>query len=142
MKNIILLLVIVGSFAVASCEKEGDLTQTIDGNSLSGSAILRYSGNFSPTDGIEVSGSANIYRDENRDKVRLEDFGISDGPDLKVYLSKTALPHDYVNLGALIPGKDVYLIPVQVDVAEYQFVLIHCQQYNHMFAVAELTPEN
>jgi len=54
-----------------------------------------------------------------------------------VYLSKSNTPTDFVNLGNLNPAT-VYSIPQSVDLKEYKFVLIHCQQYNHLFAVAEL----
>jgi hypothetical protein len=41
-----------------------------------------------PTSGINVTGSAKIWNG-NQNEVRLENFSVSSGPDLKVYLSKT-----------------------------------------------------
>lgn len=139
MKKIVLLLFL----AFASCEEEGELTRITNANEISDAAVLKYSGDFAPTSGILVSGSANVYLDVNRYKVRLENFSVSDGPDLKVYLSKSATPNDFVNLGALITsGNLTYLIPQQVNIEDYDYVLIHCQQYNHLYAVALLQPEN
>lgn len=139
MKKIVLLLFL----AFGSCEEEGELTRITNANEISDGATLKYSGDFAPTPGILVSGSANVYLDVNRYKVRLENFSVSDGPDLKVYLSKSATPTDFVNLGALITsGNLTYLVPQQVDIGDYDYVLIHCQQYNHLYAVALLQPEN
>ncbi len=135
-KPIILLLL---AFWSGSCESEGELTRDgVDVQTITPTSMLRYSGDFSATSGITVTGSANIYSDANGYKVQLEGFRISDGPDLKVYLSKAATPTAFVNLGNLT-GETVYPIPTAVDVAQYPFVLIHCQQYNHLFAIAPLT---
>ena len=122
-----------------SCEVEGDLTQdkipvVINQPDL----VLKYQGLFAPTSGINGSGIVKIYLENNQYKLSLENYTISYGPDLKVYLSKSNTPTDFVNLGNLNP-LTVYSIPQSVDLKEYKFALIHCQQYNHLFAVAELT---
>lgn len=122
-----------------SCEKEGEFTKTppqlvIDTND---GFVTLYNGVFYPTSGITVSGSASIYEKDSQKYVSLNDFSISSGPDLKVYLSTTDSPDTFVNLGNLTSAT-VYTIPQQVDVSVYKYVLIHCQQYNHLFAIAEL----
>lgn len=122
-----------------SCEVEGDLTQdktpvVINQPEL----VLKYQGLFAPTSGINGSGTVKIYLENNQYKLLLENYTISSGPDLKVYLSKSDVPNDFVNLGNL-NATTVYSIPQSVDLKVYKFVLIHCQQYNHLFAVAELT---
>jgi hypothetical protein len=61
-------------------------------------------GNFIPTSGINVTGSAKIYLNGNQNEVRLENFSVSNCPDLKVYLSKR-YPTDFVNLGNLTSSK-------------------------------------
>lgn len=127
------------SLFFVSCEKEGEFTKTppqlvIDTND---GFVTLYTGVFYPTSGIAVSGSASIYEKDSQKYVTLNDFSISSGPDLKVYLSTTASPDTFVNLGNLTSAT-VYAIPQQVDVSLYKYVLIHCQQYNHLFAIAEL----
>ena len=122
-----------------SCEVEGDLTR--DAELAAPIPITTPSvaaGNFIPTSGIKVTGSAKIYQNGNQNEVRLENFSVSSGPDLKVYLSKSATPTDFVNLGN-VTSSTVYIIPSQVDLSSYKYVLIHCQQYNHLFAVAQLS---
>ncbi|WP_264520574.1 DM13 domain-containing protein [Flavobacterium sp. N1994] len=135
MKKIFLLPIL---FIFASCQEEGPLTKDSQAEVITPTAVLKYSGTFVPTDGIVVSGKAKIYLENNQYKVQLDNFSISDGPDLKVYLSKAATPNQFVNLGNLT-SQTVYLIPANVNVADYSHVLIHCQQYNHLFAIAALT---
>lgn len=135
MKTLILFPIL---FLILSCQVEGDLTHTVQNSvPITPTAMLKYHGTFVPTSGIVVSGEAKIYLEGTEYKLQLEDFSISSGPDLKVYLSKAATPTDFVNLGNLT-SQTVYPIPPSVNVADYSHVLIHCQQYNHLFAIAEL----
>lgn len=135
MKKLILFPIL---FLILSCQVEGELTHTVQNNSpVTPAAMLKYYGTFVPTSGISVSGEAKIFQEGSQYKVELENFSISNGPDLKVYLSKAATPTDFVNLGNLT-SQTVYPIPPSVNVADYSHVLIHCQQYSHLFAIAEL----
>ncbi|UPT69560.1 MAG: DM13 domain-containing protein [Flavobacterium sp. JAD_PAG50586_2] len=124
-------------FLILSCQEEGELTKSVTSTEISPNAILKYHGNFEPTAGIIVSGEAKIYQEANQYKVKLDAFSISSGPDLKVYLSKSATPSEFVNLGNLT-SQTVYPIPANVAITNYSHVLIHCQQYSHLFAVAAL----
>lgn len=122
-----------------SCEVEGNLTQDKTPVIINlPESSLKYQGVFAPTSGINGSGTVKIYLENSHYKLVLENYSISSGPDLKVYLSKSDSPTDFVNLGNLNTST-IYSIPQSVDLKEYKFVLIHCQQYNHLFAVAELT---
>ncbi len=136
MKTKLLLLVLSG--LLFSCEQESSLTQDAAAPIINEqTATLQKQGVFAPTSGITVKGSAKIFLDNDQNKLELVDFSISSGPDLKVYLSKSNTPTEFVNLGNLTAAT-VYSIPKDIDVKQYPFVLIHCQQYNHLFAVAEL----
>lgn len=135
MKTLFSLFTILLLFT--SCEVEGELTRDVVEEEISNEAVLKYSGTFVPTSGINVQGDVKIYQLNNTYSLKLENFTISDGPDLKVYLSKANSPSEFVNLGNLNPNV-TYQIPQQVNLADYPFVLIHCQQYNHLFAIAEL----
>lgn len=121
-----------------SCTKEGEFTKPQNENSLYMNAVLLKTGVFAATSGIVVNGSAEVKMNANDHFVELKNFNISAGPDLKVYLSKSNEPNDFVNLGSLENNKSVYVIPKGLDLADYTHVLIHCQQYNHLFAVAKL----
>ncbi|MDI1318323.1 DM13 domain-containing protein [Flavobacterium sp.] len=126
------------TFLFTSCQEEGRLTRNVSNTEISPTALLKYYGNFQPTSGITVSGEAKIYQEGNQYKVKLDNFSSTGGPDLKVYLSKAATPNEFVNLGNLT-SQTVYPIPASIDVASYSHVLIHCQQYNHLYAIAPLT---
>ena len=135
MKKLLFLLSFL--FLIFSCQEEGELTRSVADTIISPNAILRYHGTFEPTSGISVAGEAKIYQEGNQYKVKLDNFSISDGPDLKVYLSKSNAPTEFVTLGNLT-SQTVYPIPANVNVNEYSHVLIHCQQYNHLYAIAIL----
>lgn len=140
MKNILISIAL--GLAFSSCQSEGELTQTdIGAVPLPAEARLLYEGTFSPTSGIQVAGTARVYDQDAQRYVSLEAFSISRGPDLKVYLATSASPDTFVSLGALGNGEDhTYTIPEGVDLTVYDHVLIHCQQYNHLFAIAPLQP--
>ena len=135
MKKLILFSIL---FLILSCQVEGELTKNVKDTVIASNAILKYHGTFVPTSGISVTGEAKIYLENGQYKVVLDNFSISSGPDLKVYLSKAATPNQFVNLGNLT-SQTVYPVPAAVNVADYSHVLIHCQQYNHLYAIAALT---
>jgi Electron transfer DM13 len=125
-------------FLLSSCEKEGLYTQTTDSDINQQNSALLKTGGFYPTRGITVSGSAEIRKNASAEFVNLANFSVSSGPDLKVYLSKKDYPSEYVNLGPLENNKTTYRIPEGAAIEDYPYVLIHCQQYNHLFAIANL----
>lgn len=139
MKKLFVLLPIL--LLLFSCQEEGELTKSVTDPIviITPSAVLKYRGTFEPTSGITVTGEAKIYLQNGQYMVSLEDFSISNGPDLKVYLAKSASPDEFVNLGNL-SSQTTYPIPASVTIAEYSHVLIHCQQYSHLYAIAELIP--
>ena len=132
------IVIIVTFFAFISCEKEGVLTAIKSQSGvISSTATITSVGTFNPTSGIAVTGNAKVFLDSGVSKLQLENFSISSGPDLKVYLSTTNSPTTFVNLGNLNPST-IYTIPASVNLNVYKYVLIHCQQYNHLFAIAQL----
>lgn len=126
MKKIVFL--IISAFCLISCEADGDL-------SLMQPVVLS-DGEFEATSGITVTGFAKIYKENSDRKVVLENFSISEGPDLKVYLSTSSSPESFVSLGDLTSATE-YSIPKGIDLSAYPYVLIHCEQYNHLYAIAQ-----
>jgi hypothetical protein len=139
--KIIMCFLIVGSFFACS-KKQSQETPTQNDTVINPTAVLKYQGNFAATSGIVVSGGVKIYQQGNTYIAQLNPFNITSGPDLKVYLSKAATPSEFINLGALKSntGEQNYAIPANVDFAQYKYMLIHCQQYNHLFAVTNFNP--
>jgi Electron transfer DM13 len=121
-----------------SCEETGPLTTDgFQAVSLNQGAILKYKGDFYPTSGINVTGGFEIYLDNNHYVLKLKNFNITSGPDLKVYLSKSDTPNDFINLGNL-NNLTQFAIPDNTNFMDYKFVLIHCQAFNHLFAVSKI----
>lgn len=123
----------------ASCSK--DKTADIIASSTATGAV-KLAGTFYPTAGIVVNGTVKIASSGSDFSLLLDNFQISGGPDLKVYLSKKDTPFEFINLGPLKSnsGNQTYQIPKGVDFTVHKYALIHCQQYNHLFAIAELKP--
>jgi Electron transfer DM13 len=139
--KIVICFLIVGSFLACSKKQSADNPAQND-VVINATAVLKYQGNLVATSGIVVNGNVKIYQQNNTYIAQLNPFNITSGPDLKVYLSKAATPSEFINLGALKSntGEQNYAIPANVDFAQYKYVLIHCQQYNHSFAVASINP--
>ena len=105
-------------------------------------------GEFTGTDSLhQGSGSATIYQQGDQRVLRFEDFSVTNGPDLHVILSKHPSPleredvgDDYIDLGSLKGnlGNQNYEIPADVDLSEYQSVVIYCVPFHVVFATATL----
>lgn len=131
---------------LSACTKESDALRTAIQNSnppvtapLPVQPALKR-GVFYPTSGIQVMGVVKIIQQSAGLQVQLDSFSVSPGPDLKVYLSSAAMPGNHLNLGNLQSntGTQYYNIPAGTNLSAYPFVLIHCQQYNHLFSYASL----
>ena len=141
MKQFIKLFAIVAIFFLAACKKETTSTTPVN-ETPAVTAMAIDSGSFSDGSYGNVSGKAKIYKTGTKYELALENFSTSNGPDLKVYLSKEIQPINFINLGSLksTAGTQLYAIPGSVNVADYKYALIHCQQYNHLFGYAQLRP--
>lgn len=91
------------------------------------------------------SGEATIYDlGEDGHTLRLEDFSVTNGPDLFVLLMKDPEGRDtdlgYVDLGGLKGnrGSQNYEIPSDVDLSEYNAVMIYCRAFHVVFSTAPL----
>ena len=95
------------------------------------------------------SGSVTIYRlDDGSHVLRLEEFEVTNGPDLRVILSPHADPQGrsdvtaagYVELGKLKGniGNQNYPIDAGVDVGAFNSVVIYCKPFHVLFSVAPL----
>lgn len=101
-------------------------------------------GSFSGAgDGIHnAAGIAKvIYLEGESDVLRLEDFSVTNGPDLYVYLATDSQASDFVDLGRLKAnnGNQNYEIPEGTDLSKYNTVVIWCKQFSVYFGGAELT---
>lgn len=95
------------------------------------------------------SGSATIYElPEGGNVLRFEEFSVTNGPDLHVILSSNPEPtsradigDDYVDLGQLKGnmGNQNYDIPADVDLSNYQSIVIYCLPFHVVFSTATLS---
>ena len=82
--------------------------------------------------------------------LRLTEFEVTNGPDLKVWLSASANPTssgdvkaaEFFSLGPLKGniGDQTYVIPADVDLSVYKSVVIWCEQFGVLFSPAVLMP--
>lgn len=85
-----------------------------------------------------VESDGNVY-------LRFEDFETTNGPDLFVYLTKPGQETtEGVSLGALKGniGNQNYLVPEEVDLEEYNTVVIWCRAFSATFGTGELAANN
>ena len=95
------------------------------------------------------SGQATIYRGpDGSHLLRLDDFKVTNGPDLHILLSSHPDPKgrnelkgtEYFDLGKLKGniGSQNYPIPDDLDIAAQMSVVIYCMPFHVMFSVAPL----
>ena len=105
-------------------------------------------GNFRDADSFHRgSGAATIYRANGESVLRLEDFRVTNGPQLHVLLVPHADPMERADvdgnhdLGALKgnEGNQNYPLPPDIDAADYDSVVIYCVPFGVIFSVAPLS---
>jgi hypothetical protein len=111
--------------------------------------VTAASGTFVGADNFhEGEGTAVILQQGDQRVLRFEDFRVTNGPDLHVILSKSADPigsgalgDDYIDLGSLKgnAGNQNYELSADLDLSEYQSVVIYCQPFHVLFAAASLS---
>jgi len=109
-------------------------------------------GNFRDRDTVHKgSGTATIFRGDTGElTLRLTEFQVTNGPDLKVWLvsarhvtgDEAVKMSDYVALGPLKGniGDQNYDIPEGTDIGAYPSVVIWCEQFGVLFSAADLEP--
>jgi len=106
------------------------------------------SGNFQNST-YNITGSWTIVKENGQTILRLsDDFKTKNGPDLKLFLSpskvgtltgKTAL-NEAVRLSVLKSSKggQDYVIPVNIDISDFESILIHCEAFSVLWGGADI----
>lgn len=104
-----------------------------------GSLMVVGSGEFEGLYGHRASGTAKIISVGDQTYLRFEDFSVTNGPDLKVYLTPTGDISDGHLLADLkgSRGDQNYLLG-EGDIEEAGYVVIYCQPFHVYFARAPL----
>jgi len=107
-------------------------------------------GAFTDADGFHKgSGTALVARVGADRVLRLEEFRVTNGPDLYVYLaahpqprSRAEVDQGFVSLGRLKGnmGAQNYSIPSSVRLDAHQSVVIYCRRFHVVFSTATLRP--
>jgi hypothetical protein len=112
--------------------------------------IVLSTGSFITIDPVHgAEGTATIYElPEGNRVLRFEDFQSTNGPQLHVILSKdvptttfAGVGEDMIDLGALKGniGNQNYDIPADIDLSEYNSIVIYCMPFKVVFSSAELS---
>lgn len=128
---------------------EIEVTAIADGISSSPAFITvmppNRTGTFQETPGTSyrLSGMAILETNEAGNlQLRLaDDFSTSNGPDLHVYLSdESRVNGRSLDLGELqgTSGEQTYSVPSNVEMDEFDYVIIHCVPFNVSFGFARL----
>lgn len=135
-----LLSIIIMMMIFSSCVKKNTPFIPLDDQVDTTMADLRVNGDFVNGPWGSVSGMAEVYKQDDNFILALRNVSISNGPDLRVYISKEVQPVNFIDLGSLqsTNGNQLYNIPGVPDFMQYKYALIHCRQYNHLFGSAEL----
>ena len=140
MKKNLFFGLVMSVIIFASCSKKTTTPDPVVSDNDTSASNLSYTGIFTSVGGESVTGSSDIYNNDGKNTLVLNNFSASAGPDLHVYLSQESTPIHFIDLGKLRAnsGTQVYEIVGMPDFSLYTFVLIHCQQYNHVFGVSAL----
>lgn len=97
----------------------------------------------------KASGEATIIsKADGSSELRLSNFSVTNGPDLKVYLSDRSAPKSaadvlsskWVNVGELKgnKGDQLYSLPARINLEQVKSVIIWCEAFSFMFGSASL----
>ncbi len=104
------------------------------------SIVLVKSGDFEGLAGHHAEGLAKIIQVNDMTFLRFEDFQVTNGPDLRVYITPDGDVKKGIHLEKLkgSKGSQNYEL-IGIDIEQYNTVVIYCQPFGVYFGQAELT---
>jgi len=104
------------------------------------SIVLVKSGDFEGLAGHNAEGLAKIIQVNEMTFLRFEDFQVTNGPDLRVYITPDGDVKKGIHLEKLkgSKGSQNYEL-IGIDIEQYNTVVIYCQPFGVYFGQAELT---
>ena len=114
-----------------------DMNDMMDSSETSVDIIK--SGSFDGLAGHYAEGLAKIIQVGDTTYLRFENFEVTNGPDLRVYLTSDGDIHNGIHLDKLkgSKGDQNYLLE-NIDVETYDTVVVYCQPFGVYFGEAEL----
>jgi hypothetical protein len=128
---------------------EEPMLETVDAAEEAGAVVTLIEGSFIDRS-HPGSGLAKVLNDGTEQRfLRFEDFETDNGPDLFVYLTRAdaaadaaafGVDGDFVDLGRLKGnvGEQNYEIPADVDMSEFDTVVVWCDRFSVAFTAADL----
>lgn len=140
MKKLIHFLWVILWVVLSSCTKNATSSDQLNEQVGSSATPVTPAMAFTSANSYTVTGNVRVYQKDDKLVLALENFNSSNGPDLRVYLSKEMQPVNFIELGRLksVQGNQLYDIPGTPDFGNYKFAVIHCQQFNRVFGYATI----
>lgn len=136
---VIFIFVLAGALVLWYLVSPLFLNKVVDEKASAGEVL--YLSSFVDADAVhKVSGLAKIVSVGNSKELQFENFQATNGPDLKVYLSKDLNAEKYYSLGDLKGniGNQNYDIPNEVNIKDYDYILIWCERFSVLFGSARI----
>lgn len=103
-------------------------------------------GTFTDIDVLhQGDGQAVVYETASGPQLRFENFTVTEGPDVHVYLSKNPQASkdkqlgEHVTLGKLQANKGNQTYRLPADYQDYHSVIVYCRAFQVPFTIADLT---
>ena len=130
----ILILFICLSF-IGCKKKKKSLNDTFD---ITGATLISQS-SFS-SNAHTSTGCVRIYSKSGSKYLVLEGFKTDNGPDVRIYLSKSTNNNEFIDLGGLKStlGNFNYSFDSAINTTDYKYVLVWCKDYSVLFGNALL----
>ena len=127
------LLVIALASILFACKKEKTV-EPLNESFNTAQATLLSQASFS-SNAHTTSGSVKLYTQNGTKSLVFENFKTDNGPDLRVYLSKSTNNSDFKDLGVLksTSGNFNYTVDATINTGSYKFVLIWCKDFSVLF---------
>ena len=124
-------------------EESSKVTRTVSENmdemEDNGVKLIK-TGMFSGLAGHQAQGVAKFLEVNGESFLRFEEFSVTNGPDLRVYLTSNGDIHDGIHLEKLKGSKGSQNYSLEnIDIEIYDTVVIYCQPFGAYFGQAELT---
>jgi hypothetical protein len=97
-------------------------------------------GQFKGLQGHKVEGIAKVISVDGQTFLRFEEFKVTNGPDLFVYIAQDGDVHKGILLERLkgSTGNQNYLLPDDIDIGVYNTAVVYCKLFGVYFAEAIL----
>lgn len=143
------LLTVIAAISVSAAHAIGPLPEV---SAQSPQPVMLASGQFGGADGFHKGeGKVLVVQlPDGKRFVRFENFKVTNGPDLYVYLSGHPAPRNSGQLheGSVLEvarlkgnvGNQNYPLPAGTEISKFRSVVIYCKQFGVIFSTAELAP--